>query len=158
MQKTAQLWFLLSYSHRFPAVMSIGEADLLKLPLLFPWTPRALLLLPELTKTSCLSHLASVWHWFVWQRRSRCTCQRCGAHLYSNKQLSPTPAARGGAGTVQLGLPHPREKAWMSVVGLRMYRSCWLITRTRKWEYGCVEWCTQVHPICPLQLFVLILC
>lgn len=73
----------------------------------FPWTLRdillPLLLVCMLTKTICPSHLARTCHWFAWQWRSRCTCHRCGAHLYSNKHLSLLPAARGGAGSVWLG-------------------------------------------------------
>lgn len=35
-----------------------------------------------------------------WLVQSPCTCHRCRAHLYSNKQLSLMPAARGGAGSL----------------------------------------------------------
>lgn len=47
-------------------------------------------------KTICLNHLISMCREFAWQRRTSCTCQRCGAHLYSNLQLRPMPTARGG--------------------------------------------------------------
>lgn len=55
--------------------------------------------------------------WFVWQLRSCRTCPRCGAHLYSNKEISLLPEAGGGAGTAWLGLLHPGEKLCMCVRG-----------------------------------------
>lgn len=120
---------------------------------LLPWTPRALLLLHALTKTIWV-----IWPVFVIglqtrrQRRSRCTCQRCGAHLYSNIQLSPMPAARGGACTVWLGLLPFWGNACTS--DCRMSRSCWLISRRKNeiqvWVCGCVY--NSVHRCIPFQL------
>lgn len=98
--QTELTWFYLLHSH---GMRGMAWSNVRRwrwspqITSLFPWSPGALLLFSTLTKTICLCRLASARHWFVWQRRGQCTCQRCGAHLYSNKQLSPMPAARGGA-------------------------------------------------------------